>query len=81
MIFILISVRERLTCKKAIKTVFEAGMHLEVTLLLIPGRNDSDEDVRSLAQFIASISKDIPLHISAYRPAYLTIYLQLSLKM
>lgn len=58
--------------KKAIKTVFEAGVHLEVTLLLIPGRNDDDEDVRGLARFIASISKEIPLHISAYRPAYLS---------
>lgn len=57
--------------KNTIKSAFEAGVHLEITLLLIPGRNDDDEEIRSLSQFIASISKEIPLHISAYRPAYL----------
>lgn len=58
--------------KNTIKSAFEAGVHLEITLLLIPGRNDDDEEIRSLSQFIASISKEIPLHISAYRPAYLS---------
>jgi pyruvate formate lyase activating enzyme len=56
--------------KQNIRTVFEAGLHLELTNLLIPGLNDSPSELKDLAQFIASISKDIPLHISAYHPSY-----------
>ena len=44
--------------------------HLEVTTLLIPGRNDSDEEVSSIASFIASIDPSVPLHLSAYYPTY-----------
>ncbi len=44
--------------------------HLEVTTLLIPGFNDSDAEVREIAAFVATISPDVPLHLSAYRPAY-----------
>ncbi len=44
--------------------------HIEVTNLLIPGENDSPEETRSLAQWLAGISADIPLHLSAYRPDY-----------
>lgn len=43
---------------------------VEVTTLLIPGRNDADEEVDSIARFIASLSPDIPLHLSGYYPTY-----------
>lgn len=43
---------------------------LEVTTLVIPGRNDGDEDMRGIAGFLAGLSPDIPLHLSAYRPMY-----------
>jgi pyruvate formate lyase activating enzyme len=47
-----------------------SGVHIEVTNLLIPGLNDSPNEIRELASFVSSVNKDIPLHISAYHPAY-----------
>jgi len=41
-----------------------------VTTLIIPGYNDSQEELKQIAQFLASISKDIPWHISAFYPSY-----------
>ncbi len=58
--------------KKSIKQAFDAGIHLELTNLLIPGLNDKPSEIEEMSSFIASISPDIPLHISAYHPDYLT---------
>ncbi len=44
--------------------------HLEITTLIIPGENDSDKEILDIANFIASLNPDIPLHISAYYPVY-----------
>ena len=44
--------------------------HVEVTTLLIAGRNDSEEELTAIAGFIASVDTAIPLHISAYYPTY-----------
>jgi pyruvate formate lyase activating enzyme len=44
--------------------------HVEVTTLLVSGENDSNEEVAEVASFIASIDKDIPLHLSRYYPNY-----------
>ncbi len=44
--------------------------HVEVTTLVIPGENDSSEEIGNISQFISSLSPDIPLHISAYYPVY-----------
>jgi pyruvate formate lyase activating enzyme len=41
---------------------------VETTLLLIPGLNDAAEAVRAQAEWLAALSKDIPLHISRYFP-------------
>jgi len=53
-----------------IKYLREEGIWLEITTLLIPGLNDSTEEIRKIAVFIKSIGKDIPWHISAYYPRY-----------
>lgn len=45
-------------------------VHIEVTNLLIPGMNDSRDEVTELAKAIAAINWEIPLHFSAYHPAY-----------
>jgi pyruvate formate lyase activating enzyme len=45
--------------------------HVEVTTLIIPGENDSEEEMRALAGFLAGISPDIPLHISRFFPRHL----------
>ncbi len=53
-----------------IKSAYEAGCHVEVTNLIIPTLNDSDEDIQELIDFIASVGTDIPLHFSRYFPHY-----------
>ena len=44
--------------------------HLEVTNLLIPGENDSDEEISSMCRFLADLNPGIVLHFSRYHPAY-----------
>ena len=44
--------------------------HVEVTSLIVPMMNDSPEDMDSEAAWLASISKDLPLHISRFFPRY-----------
>jgi pyruvate formate lyase activating enzyme len=43
---------------------------LEVTTLVIPTKNDSPEEMEAMASFLASLSPDIPYHLSAYHPQY-----------
>ena len=52
-----------------IKEVYEnRNIFLEITTLIIPGENDSDEELQKIVDFIKSISVDIPWHISAFHP-------------
>lgn len=45
--------------------------HLEITNLVIPGENDSIDDIKCLAAWIANnLGVNTPLHLSAYSPAY-----------
>jgi len=47
------------------------GIHVEVTTLVIPGVNDSDEVLGDIARRIVSdVGRSVPWHVSAYRPAY-----------
>ncbi|MDI3281207.1 MAG: hypothetical protein QJR13_07560 [Bacillota bacterium] len=55
------------------RTVEEAGRasHVEVTNLLIPGRNDSEEEIAALVEWLAErVGPDTPLHFSRYFPRY-----------
>lgn len=54
----------------SIRRLYEMGVWLEVTTLLIPGLNDGDEELRDLAAFLVSVSPDIPWHVSRFYPAY-----------
>lgn len=53
-----------------IQAVFKGGCHLEITNLIIPTLNDSEEAVKKLVDWIAGISDRIPLHFSRYFPDY-----------
>lgn len=48
--------------------------HVEITTLIVPGKNDSEKEIRSLAAWIASLhggkGEEIPLHISRFFPRY-----------
>ena len=57
------------TVKRSIALAAER-CHMEVTTLLIPGENDSEEEIRELARWLASISSEIPLHLSRFFPRY-----------
>jgi pyruvate formate lyase activating enzyme len=54
----------------AIRMISDSPAHLEVTNLVIPGLNDSDDDFRKLGEFLASLNPAIPLHLSAYHASY-----------
>lgn len=55
-----------------LNTIKQASQHchVEVTTLLVSDLNDSKEEVEEIAKFLASINKDIPLHLSRYFPNY-----------
>lgn len=55
---------------ETIRLMYEAGMHIEVTTLVVPDQNDSDEELTQIADFIADISPDIPWHVSRFYPNY-----------
>ena len=50
--------------------LYEAGCHVEVTTLVVPGRNDSESDIDAIAAFIASVSPEIPLHVTRFFPRF-----------
>ena len=54
----------------AIKLYKSLGVWVEVTTLVIPTLNDSEEDFRGIAEFIKSVGVDIPWHISQFYPTY-----------
>ncbi len=66
----------RKTCKGKLQPVLRnvkiaaEKIHVEITNLVIPGLNDSDNLFEQLAEFLADIDPMIPLHFSAYHPAY-----------
>jgi pyruvate formate lyase activating enzyme len=64
-------------CRGSLKPVLDAieryvsrGILTEITTLLIPGENDSEEEIRDIARFISRLSRDIPWHISRFHPQY-----------
>jgi len=48
----------------------QLGIWIEVTTLLIPSYNDSEEELRTIARFIKDLDACIPWHISAFHPTY-----------
>ncbi len=55
---------------RTIRMVHERGLWLEVVTLIIPGFNDSDDELRQAADFLASVSPDIPWHVTAFHKDY-----------
>lgn len=53
-----------------IKRFYNSGIITEVTTLIIPDQNDSDQELNNITKFLADISHDIPWHISAFHPDY-----------
>jgi pyruvate formate lyase activating enzyme len=53
-----------------IKMVYERGFWLEIVTLIIPGFNDSEDELKAAADFIAGVSPDIPWHVTAFHQDY-----------
>jgi pyruvate formate lyase activating enzyme len=53
-----------------IKRVHQMGLWLEVVMLVVPGFNDSVEELLDAARFLASVSPDIPWHVTAFHSDY-----------
>ena len=53
-----------------IRALHEMGVWLEIVTLLIPGFNDSQDEIERLTSFVASVSPDIPWHVTAFHKDY-----------
>lgn len=67
----------RKICKAALQPVLDtialmkqSGVWVEVTTLVIPGINDSEIELRDIANFVKEVGHDIPWHVSAFYPTY-----------
>jgi pyruvate formate lyase activating enzyme len=57
--------------KNCLKQIVNAGKHLEITTLIIPGENDDEKEMEYQSEWIAGeLGKEIPLHLSKYFPMY-----------
>jgi len=54
----------------SIRLMKDLGIWVEVTTLVVPGENDSAEELTSLAGFLAGVDKFMPWHVSAFHPDY-----------
>lgn len=54
-----------------LRALRQHGTWVEATTLLVPGFNDSPEELGALASWLAEVSRDLPWHVSAYHPDYL----------
>ncbi len=54
----------------SIRLMKDKGIWVEVTTLIVPGENDSEEELSGIAKFIASVDKNMPWHISKFHPDY-----------
>ena len=55
---------------ESVRQIHAMGFWLEIVTLLIPGYNDSEKEIKSIAEFIATISTEIPWHITGFHPNY-----------
>jgi len=55
---------------KTLELMKKMNVWVEVTTLLVPGLNDSKEELQQLAKFLVNLDPDIPWHISRFHPTY-----------
>jgi pyruvate formate lyase activating enzyme len=55
---------------ESVRRLKARGVWVEATTLVVPGSNDSDDELRGIAEFIASVDHDLPWHLSAFHPDY-----------
>jgi pyruvate formate lyase activating enzyme len=55
---------------ESLQKMKEKRIWVEITTLLIPGLNDSEKELKDIAQFIAGLGVETPWHISRFHPQY-----------
>ncbi len=55
---------------ETVERAHELGIHVELTYLIIPTLNDSDEEIRDFVRWVCDISPEIPVHLSRFHPDY-----------
>ncbi len=55
---------------ESIRRIHEMGFWLEIVTLIVPGFNDSDDELTRTAEFLSGISNHIPWHVTAFHPDY-----------
>jgi pyruvate formate lyase activating enzyme len=55
---------------ESIRLMRKLGVWVEVTTLVVPGLNDGPDELAAIARFVASVSPEIPWHISRYHPDF-----------
>ncbi len=55
---------------ETIRQVYKMGLWTEIVTLVVPGYNDSERELSEIAGFVASVSPDIPWHVTAFHPDY-----------
>ena len=55
---------------ETIRALHRMGIWMEVVTLLVPGFNDSNDELHKLTEFLASVSTDIPWHVTAFHQDY-----------
>lgn len=55
---------------RTVEQAHRAGVHIEVTTLIVPTLNDSEEEIGALVEWLAGVSPEIPYHLSRYFPNY-----------
>ncbi len=58
------------TVLDSIRLIHQKGFWLEIVTLVVPGFNDSNEELRDIARFLVSVSPDIPWHVTAFHQDY-----------
>jgi pyruvate formate lyase activating enzyme len=53
-----------------IRRLVEMGFWVEVVTLIIPGFNDTDQELRAMTEFLVSVSPDLPWHVTAFHRDY-----------
>ncbi len=55
---------------ESVERSVKKGIHVEITYLVIPGKNDDEESLRNFADWAAGVDVDMPVHFSRFHPDY-----------
>ena len=53
-----------------IRKAYQAGIHIEITTLLVTDLNDSEQEIKNITEFILDLSPEVPWHISRFFPCF-----------